>query len=93
MNCIYCNDTGSITPGSLDCYHCGAAEERRDLDLAIYSQDLRRDGSEAAWVGYGMGKAKSASQLDEARALLTRVYADSLLDTDLMESIRKFLKP
>jgi hypothetical protein len=64
MNCRHCNDTGSLSKdviGYLDCPHCGAAEERANLEVWA-----RRNAPSAGivdlWTIYQHGKQAAASQ-------------------------------
>ena len=62
MNCVHCNDTGSLSKewdGYLDCAHCDTAEERAALDVwaAQHAPDCP---SWDLWPIYQHGKAAAA---------------------------------
>lgn len=64
MNCIHCNDTGSLSrslDGDLDCGHCDVAQER--ARVSSWAAGIRRqcDTGTLAWLAYLRGKAASAT--------------------------------
>lgn len=62
--CTHCDDTGSLSKelwGSLDCAHCGVAEERTVFDLWL-TRELPNVGWVDGWIVYQRGKAAALEQ-------------------------------
>lgn len=59
MSCPHCNDTGSLSKERFDfydCAHCGAAEERVQLEAWAEREGIDGD-TESLWATYQRGKA------------------------------------
>ena len=59
MNCEKCHDTGSLSKQRFDfydCPHCGAAEERVQLEAWADREGVMCD-TESLWTIYQRGKA------------------------------------
>lgn len=62
MNCVHCNDTGSLSKnlhGYLDCPFCGTAEERVAVNIWVDCSAPNADLVDA-WLIYQHGKAAAA---------------------------------
>lgn len=72
MNCVHCQDTGSITAGQLDCPMCDVAEIRARLnDMMLSSMyqfcpcEYTEKVQDAVWEAYKLGTERAFERINQ----------------------------